>query len=56
MKTPTHPMAMKIGQPVFKAMAGDEPDVISSDCAMAIHHIAQGMGLAGTPAKALSTR
>jgi glycerol-3-phosphate dehydrogenase subunit C len=25
-KTPTHPMAMKIGKPVFKAMAKDEPD------------------------------
>jgi glycerol-3-phosphate dehydrogenase subunit C len=29
-KKPTHPMAMKIGKPVFKAMAKDEPDVISS--------------------------
>ena len=42
-KTPTHPVAMKIGKPVFKAMAKDEPDVISSDCPMAGHHIAQGM-------------
>jgi Fe-S oxidoreductase len=47
------PVAMKIGKPVFKAMARDEPDVISSDCALAGHHIAQGMALAGTPAKAL---
>jgi glycerol-3-phosphate dehydrogenase subunit C len=38
---------------VFKAMARDEPDVISSDCPMAGHHIAQGMQQAGTPAKAL---
>jgi len=50
-KTPTHPVAMKIGRPVFKAMAGNEPDFISSDCAMAGHHIAQGMAQAGTPTK-----
>jgi len=52
-KTPYHPVAMKIGKPVFKAMARDEPDYISSDCALAGHHIAQGMAQAGTPAKAL---
>jgi len=52
-KTATHPVAMKIGKPVFKAMAKDEPDFISSDCALAGHHIAQGMQIAGTPAKAL---
>jgi glycerol-3-phosphate dehydrogenase subunit C len=52
-KTPFHPMAMKIGKPVFKAMAKDEPDVIASDCALAGHHIAQGMTQAGTPPKAL---
>jgi glycerol-3-phosphate dehydrogenase subunit C len=52
-KTPTHPVALKIGKAVFKAMARDEPDYISSDCALAGHHIAQGMALAGTPAKAL---
>jgi Fe-S oxidoreductase len=52
-KTPYHPIAMKIGRPVFKAMAKDEPDFISSDCALAGHHIAQGMQQAGTPAKAL---
>ena len=34
---------MKIGKPVFKAMAKDEPDYISSDCPLAGHHIAQGM-------------
>jgi Fe-S oxidoreductase len=34
---------MKIGKPVFKAMANDEPDYISSDCQLAGHHIAQGM-------------
>ena len=53
-KTATHPIAMKIGKPVFKLMAKDEPDFISSDCALAGHHIAQGMEQAGTPAKALA--
>jgi Fe-S oxidoreductase len=42
-KTPTHPVAMKIGKPVFRAMGKDQPDYISSDCALAGHHIAQGM-------------
>ncbi len=42
-KSATHPIAMKIGKPVFKAMAKGEPDFISSDCALAGHHIAQGM-------------
>ena len=42
-KSATHPIAMKIGRPVFKSMAKDEPDFISSDCALAGHHIAQGM-------------
>jgi glycerol-3-phosphate dehydrogenase subunit C len=53
-KTPYHPVAMKIGKPVFRAMAKDEPDWISSDCALAGHHIAQGMEQARTPAKALA--
>jgi glycerol-3-phosphate dehydrogenase subunit C len=52
-KTATHPVAMKIGQPVFKAMAATAPDFISSDCPMAGHHIAQGMSQAGAPAPAL---
>jgi len=52
-KTPTHPVAMKIGRPVFKAMAQGDPDFISSDCALAGHHIAQGMAQAGTKASAL---
>ena len=42
----THEMAMKIGKPLFKAMAnhrdGGAPDVISSDCPLGGHHIAQG--------------
>ena len=36
-------MSMKIGTPVFRAMAEDEPDFISSDCQLSAHHIAQGM-------------
>ncbi len=48
-KTATHPIAMKIGKPVFKAMAKDVPDYISSDCALAGHHIAQGMAQDALP-------
>jgi Fe-S oxidoreductase len=40
-------MSMKIGKPVFKAMAKDEPDYVSSDCAIAGRHILQGMNEAG---------
>jgi Fe-S oxidoreductase len=36
--------SMKIGAPVFRAMAGTEPDYISSDCPIAGRHIQQGMG------------
>ena len=36
--------SMKIGRPVFKAMAATDPDYISSDCAIAARHIQQGMG------------
>jgi Fe-S oxidoreductase len=52
-KTPTHPIAMKIGKPVFKAMAKEQPDYISSDCMLAGHHIAQGMQVNELPAAAL---
>jgi Fe-S oxidoreductase len=57
-KKPYHDIAMKIGKPVFKAMGktnaqGKGPDVISSDCALAGHHIAQGMSENGLPAAAL---
>ncbi len=48
-KTPTHEIALKIGKPVFKAMARDAPDFISSDCALAGHHIAQGMAVNSLP-------
>ena len=41
-----HQQALKIGKPVFKAMAtmkdGSKPDYISSDCPLGGHHIAQG--------------
>jgi Fe-S oxidoreductase len=55
-KTPTHPVAMKIGKPVFKAMAAPGPAFIASDCALAGHHIAQGIGESapGTPAPVLA--
>jgi glycerol-3-phosphate dehydrogenase subunit C len=52
-KTPYHPVAMKIGKPVFKSMGKNEPDYISSDCALAGHHIAQGMAQDGLPAAKL---
>jgi Fe-S oxidoreductase len=41
-----HQTAMKIGKPLFKAMAdvgeGKKPDYISSDCPLGGHHIEQG--------------
>lgn len=48
-----HGTAMKIGRPVFKAMANNAPDVISSDCQLAGHHIEQGMEEAGSGKPAL---
>ncbi|WP_296870844.1 heterodisulfide reductase-related iron-sulfur binding cluster [Tibeticola sp.] len=54
-KKATHATAMKIGKPVFKAMAtlkdGAAPDFISSDCPLGGHHIAQGFEVnqLGTP-------
>jgi glycerol-3-phosphate dehydrogenase subunit C len=36
--------SMKIGKPVFRQMAGGEPDYVSSDCAIAGRHIMQGIG------------
>ncbi len=54
-KKGTHQVAMKIGKPLFRKMAehpaGGAPDVVSSDCPLGGHHIAQGFeanGL-GTP-------
>ncbi len=41
-----HEQAMKIGEPLFKKLAehpkGGTPDVITSDCPLGGHHIAQG--------------
>jgi Fe-S oxidoreductase len=45
--------SMKIGRPVFRQMAGAQPDWVSSDCPIAARHILQGMGgEAGKAAKA----
>lgn len=49
-----HATAMKIGKPVFKAMANNAPDYISSDCQLAGHHIEQGMEEAGLTKTALA--
>lgn len=43
--------AMKIGRPVFRAMAGTSPDYISSDCPIAARHIQQGIGAEGNSRK-----
>lgn len=52
-----HQQAMKIGKPVFKAMAtmkdGTPPDFISSDCPLGGHHIAQGFEVNGLGAPEL---
>ena len=42
-----HPMSVTLGKPVFKAMASEAPDYISSDCQLAGHHIEQGMEVNG---------
>ncbi|MGH8681855.1 MAG: heterodisulfide reductase-related iron-sulfur binding cluster [Burkholderiales bacterium] len=43
-KTEYYANSMKIGRPVFRAMADPDPDYISSDCPIAARHIEQGMG------------
>ncbi len=43
-KTEYFANSMKIGRPVFRAMAESDPDYISSDCPIAARHIEQGMG------------
>lgn len=57
-KKATHQQAMKIGKPVFKAMAsmkdGAKPDFISSDCPLGGHHIAQGFEVNGLGAPELA--
>jgi Fe-S oxidoreductase len=56
-KKATHQQAMKIGKPVFNAMAtmkdGTKPDYISSDCPLGGHHIAQGFEVNGLGAPEL---
>ncbi len=42
--------SMKIGRPVFRQMAEPQPDYISSDCAIAGRHIAQGIRESGASA------
>lgn len=49
-----HAMAMKIGRPVFRSMAEESPNYISSDCQLAGHHIAQGMDELGLPKTAMA--
>jgi glycerol-3-phosphate dehydrogenase subunit C len=44
--------SMKIGRPVFRAMAGTSPAYISSDCPIAGRHIEQGIGAEGRGRKA----
>jgi len=47
-----HETAMRIGKPVFKAMAEPSPAYLASDCQLAGHHIVQGIaeaGLEGAP-------
>jgi Fe-S oxidoreductase len=39
--------SMKIGRPVAKQMAQNQPDYVASDCAIAARHILQGMGETG---------
>ena len=43
-KTEYYDKSMKIGKPVFKSMAANAPDYVSSDCDIATRHILQGMG------------
>jgi Fe-S oxidoreductase len=44
--------SMKIGRPVFRLMAGNEPDYVASDCPIAGRHIVQGMREGGQEVKA----
>ena len=56
-KKPYHPVALKIGKPLFRKMAehpqGGLPDYISSDCPLGGHHIAQGFEVNGLGAPKL---
>jgi Fe-S oxidoreductase len=50
-KTEYFTQSMKIGRPVFKAMAGNAPRYVSSDCPIAARHIQQGIGTDGAAQK-----
>jgi len=50
-KTEYFAQSMKIGRPVFKSMAGGEPQYLSSDCPIAARHIQQGIGDEAGPRK-----
>ena len=43
-KAEFHQTAMKIGRPVFRQVAEFAPDFFASDCELAGHHIADGLG------------
>lgn len=43
LKQNSHKTAMKIGYPVSRAIHGQQPDFISSDCPLGGHHVAQGI-------------
>jgi len=47
-----HAQALKIGKPVFKAMADANPKYISSDCQLAGHHIEEGIAQAAAEGRA----
>jgi Fe-S oxidoreductase len=46
-----HQAALKIGRPVFRAVADFAPDFFSSDCQLAAHHIEEGVGMIAEKAK-----
>ncbi len=50
-KTEFFAQSMKIGRPVFKAMAASSPRYVSSDCPIAARHIQQGIGEEGRAQK-----
>jgi Fe-S oxidoreductase len=43
-KAEFHETALKIGRPVFRQIAEFAPDYFASDCELAGHHIADGLG------------
>ncbi len=49
-----HATAMRIGTPVFKAMAEPAPAYIASDCQLAGHHIEQGINESGATSPTLA--